>query len=178
MNQDKNVREFVSLLTSHQSKINSYVLTLVPNYADADDIMQETTKVMWAKFADFEIGTNFLSWGVSIAHYRVLEYRRKQKRLKQVRLSDEVFEKLNVAAKKKQDNTTEYISFLKKCFKLLNDDDKRVILLRYHDDLKTKEVAGRVGKSVQSIYRNLSRIQESLLRCIRKNSFEAKGRRA
>ena len=173
MDKDKDTREFVSLLTSNQGKINSYILTLVPNYSDCADIMQETTKKMWDKFSEFEIGTDFLSWGLSIAHYRVLEYRRKQKKSKQVGLSDDVLERLSVAAKKSQDKSNEYASFLKKCFTLLNDIDKQIILLRYHENLKVKEIAERVGKSVQSIYRNISRIHDSLLRCVKMHAFEA-----
>lgn len=173
---DGNTREFVALLTLHQGKINSYILTLVPNYSDCADIMQETTKTMWLKFSEFEIGTDFLSWGLSIAHYRVLEYLRKQKKSKQTGLSDDVLERLNVAAKQNQDRSNEYMSFLKKCFKLLNDKDKRIILLRYHENFKIKEIAGRFGASVQSVYRNISRIHESLLRCIKMHASEQEDR--
>ncbi len=172
MRQGGTIEEFVSLLTSHQGKINSYILTLVPNYADSADIMQEAAKVMWMKFSDFEIGTDFLSWGLTIAHFRVLEYRRRKKKSKEIGLSDDVFEKLSVAAKSRPDKSSEQISLLKKCFKLLNKNDQRIILLRYHENLKIKEIAARLGKNVQNLYRNISRIQESLLRCIKRHSLE------
>jgi RNA polymerase sigma-70 factor (ECF subfamily) len=173
MNQEVNVQEFVSLLTSHQGKINSYILTLVPNYSDSADIMQETARMMWSKFPGFEIGTDFLSWGLSIAHYRVLEFRRKKKHIKEIRLSEDVFDRLSTSVKGRQDNLSERISFLKKCFKLLNEHDQRIILLRYHENLKLREIAGRLGKNIQSIYRDISRIQESLLSCIKRRSLDA-----
>lgn len=173
MSQGTNIEDFVSLLTYHQGKINSYILTLVPNYVDSADIMQETAKVMWMKFSDFKIGTDFLAWGLSIAHFRVLEYRRRKKNLKEIGLSDDVFEKLSSAAKSRQDKSSEQLFFLKKCFNLLNENDQRIILFRYHENLKSKEIAARLGKSVRNIYMNISRIQELLLHCIKKHSLEA-----
>ncbi|MBN2732401.1 MAG: sigma-70 family RNA polymerase sigma factor [Balneolaceae bacterium] len=168
---NEKMQEFVSLFSFHHGKISSYILTLVPNYSDAADIMQETSKTMWAKFSDFTIGTDFLAWGLTIAHYRVLEYRKKKKRSKEVQFSEDLFEKLGQAVEKRQDKSTEYLSSLKKCFKFLKEEDQRLILLRYYEHLKIKEIAGRLGKTVQTVYRNISRIQESLLCCINKVSF-------
>lgn len=160
------MEEFVSLLTSHQGRINSYILTLVPHYSDAADIMQETSKVMFSKFSDFESGTDFLAWGLTIAHYRVLEYRNKKKRRKEVLLDDHIVENLHAEIVKRQDVSGEYQSLLKKCFALLETGDQRIILLRYHENLRIKDVAERLGKTVQSVYRNVARIQEVLRRCI------------
>ncbi len=165
------MQEFVSLLTRHQGKISSYILTLVPNYSDAADIMQDTSKVMWMKFSDFEIGTDFLAWGLTIAHYRVLEYRRKKKRVKEVQFSGNLFERLDEAAQKRQDKSNEQLTYLKECFKLLRKEDQRLILLRYYENLKVKDMAGRFGKTVQTIYRNIARVQESLLHCMNKATY-------
>ena len=171
LSQDGNkMEEFVSLLTSHQGRINSYILTLVPHYSDAADIMQETSKMMFSRFSEFEIGTDFLAWGLSIAHYRILEYRsKKKKERKEVLLSDRVIKSLHEESAKRQDVSKEYQSLLKKCYGLLEEGDQRVILLRYHENLKVKDISARLGKTVQSIYRNIARIQESLRRCIKRS---------
>ncbi|MHC5160788.1 MAG: sigma factor, partial [Planctomycetota bacterium] len=76
-NQNK-TEEFLSLLMSNQRRINSYVLSLVPNMNDADDIMQETITVLWRKFDEFQVGTNFASWGMKVAFYCVLDFRKKK----------------------------------------------------------------------------------------------------
>ncbi len=51
---NKKTKIFLSLLMANQRRINSYILSVVPNFSDADDIMQETISVMWRKFDRFE----------------------------------------------------------------------------------------------------------------------------
>ena len=50
--------EFVRCLSKYQQRVYSFILTLVPHWADADEILQETSTVLWRKFADFEPGTH------------------------------------------------------------------------------------------------------------------------
>ena len=39
-------KEFVRLLLANQNRIYAFILTLVSNWSDADDVMQETAEVM------------------------------------------------------------------------------------------------------------------------------------
>ena len=162
------VNQFVELLTSHQSRIHSYVLALAPNFNDADDIMQETSKMMWNKFHEFEIGTDFLAWGRRIAYYRVLEYRRKRSRNKTIRFSDEVVQVLEADSRVHQDRSREYMTSLQDCVGKLPGKDRDLVSLRYDHNLKVKEIARRLGRSVQSVYQNLARVHELLLACVQR----------
>ncbi len=166
------VNQFVELLTSHQSRIHSYVLSLVPNFSDADDIMQETSKMMWNRFQDFEIGTDFLAWGMKIAYYRVLEYRRNHKRNKMIRFSDEMVQALENDARSRQDRSREYITSLRDCIRKLSGKDKDLVTLRYDHNLKVKEIARRLGRSVQSVYQNLARVHDLLLSCVQRSTAQ------
>ena len=74
-------REFVSLITANQRRIYAYILTLVPNFNDADDVMQETTATMWERKKDFQPGTDFVAWGARIAYFKILEYRKLLRRV-------------------------------------------------------------------------------------------------
>ncbi|MBI9017508.1 MAG: RNA polymerase subunit sigma-70, partial [Phycisphaerae bacterium] len=56
------------LFLDHQKKIYSFILMMSPNWCDADELMQETSAVMWQRFDTFEVGTNFVAWGIKIAH--------------------------------------------------------------------------------------------------------------
>ncbi|NLK41754.1 MAG: RNA polymerase subunit sigma-70, partial [Planctomycetes bacterium] len=58
-NEDSKSCEFVQLFLMSQRRIYGYVMTLVPNVSDADDIVQETASVMWTKFGEYEPGTDF-----------------------------------------------------------------------------------------------------------------------
>ena len=69
--------EFVQLLTSHQSRLYAYVLSLLGNRTQAEDVMQETNAVLWRKAHDFKLGTNFGAWMLKVAHFQVMAHRRK-----------------------------------------------------------------------------------------------------
>ena len=70
---------YIRLWMSNQSRIYTYIHMFVPNDQDADDLMQETASTLWEKFDSFQPGTDFASWAVTIARYKILNYRRRKK---------------------------------------------------------------------------------------------------
>ena len=69
---------FVRLHSRYQQRIYAFILTLVPNPTDADDILQETGVVLWRKFDEFDLDTDFVHWAHKIAYYEVLKFRTRQ----------------------------------------------------------------------------------------------------
>src|SRR5688500_10238609 len=76
------VDEFVRLLGENQRRISLYVMGLVPNWNDAEEIVQETTVVLWQEFAEFESGSNFAAWACKVAYFGVLAWRKRRSREK------------------------------------------------------------------------------------------------
>ncbi|MBN2314904.1 MAG: sigma-70 family RNA polymerase sigma factor [Sedimentisphaerales bacterium] len=171
---NQRVQEFVELLTAHQVRIRGYILSLVRNYNDAEDIMQETSRMMWTRFSDFEPGTDFLAWGRTIAFYRILEYRhsREQKGKSQI-FHDELFHILESEAKaRKKDRSQDYLHYLRDCLKKLVTHDRLLLRMRYEQNLKVREIARRVGVTIQSVYRNMARIQSQLQLCVQRSAAQ------
>ena len=52
------IQKFMALLVPNQRRIHAYILYLVPNSSDAEDILQETLAEIWNKFDDFKEGSN------------------------------------------------------------------------------------------------------------------------
>ena len=75
---DTNVpsEEFIRAFTQSQRQLFLYLLPLVGNASDADEVLQETNLIIWAKWKQFEPGTNFLAWGRAIARLEVFRFRR------------------------------------------------------------------------------------------------------
>ena len=71
---------FVTLVGRHQSRIRRLVRSLVPNLADADDVLQNTHLVLWREFHRFAPGTDFAAWAGSVAFHEVLAWRKKRGR--------------------------------------------------------------------------------------------------
>ena len=85
-----------------------------------------------------------------------------------MQFTDNLDQELNKKARQRQDNSKDYLSFLKKCIQQLNSQDRGLILLRYQQNLKVKDISVRFGKSVQSVYQNIARVQDLLLSCVQK----------
>ena len=52
-----------------------YVASLVPNWADCDDILQNTKARLWEQFAGYDRTGDFGVWARRIAYFQVRNYR-------------------------------------------------------------------------------------------------------
>ncbi len=65
-NENRNLQKediFFRYYAQSQAEIYTYILTMVPNSVDAEDIFQEASSLMWRKFEDFKPGSSFIAWG-------------------------------------------------------------------------------------------------------------------
>ena len=69
--------EFLRLLMANQKRIYAFILAMVPNHGDAEDLFQETVLQMWSKFGGFTRGTSFAAWGIAVARYQILNARKR-----------------------------------------------------------------------------------------------------
>ncbi len=158
---------FLRLYQANERRIRGFILALVPDWSEAQDLMQETTMVMWSKFDEFTVGTDFTAWALSIARYQILNYRKKN-RNGRVRFDDEVLEAI-------EDRVSDVVAgmdarrdALRACLRKLEERDRQLIRLRYEAGATTKSVAERVGRGIDAVYKALNRIHVQLLFCIRR----------
>jgi RNA polymerase sigma-70 factor, ECF subfamily len=158
--------EFVRLLTRHSSQIYGFILMLSVNRADAEDILQDTSVVLWEKFDTYKPGTSFQAWACQIAYYETLSRRRSQRRMQY--LSDTTLALLANDALSIMEQTDLDKDALADCLEKLGEKDRRLIEQKYFVQLSTHEIAERSARSVHAIYRALSRVHGLLLRCMRR----------
>lgn len=157
---------FMSLLVPNQRGIWAFILCLVPNKADAEDILQETLLELWRKFDTFEIGTDFVAWGVTIAKYKVYEYRRKSKGSK-LQFRDELVQLLETESEQHRKNISLYTDVLRRCTQKLTSKEQELLQLKHGQDLTLEKIAKRTGISFQAVHKAISRIYAKLVWCIR-----------
>ena len=160
---------FVRQLLANEKRIYAFILALVPSLSDADDIMQETAALMWEKYMKMEHASisNFAAWGTRIAHFKILEYRKKAYD-KRIQFNNDVFDNLLGGAVAVSEGIDDRFEAMKKCLSKLSPYDRRLIQLRHQKEETTKSIAGRLGVSVDLIYKKVPRIHGILLRCIQK----------
>lgn len=157
--------EFVQLFSRDSWRLYRFILSAVLNHNDAEDILQNTSVVLWNKFDTFQPSTNFLAWACRIAEFEVFRYRR-QKRSQSKLLSDETVQMLARHALTSASSADARQSALVHCLEKLGQQDRELIRLRYHDQMPTSEIAAQRSRSIYSIYRALGRIHAALLRCV------------
>lgn len=156
---------FLKVLVPNQKRIFSYIATLIPNYADAEDVMQEVVGLLWKKYEDYTPNTDFVAWALTIARYKVFEYYKEVKR-NQRKLSNETVRVLEKESLTTSDEYNLHLEAVKKCIQKLDMKDYKLIQLRYELNENVKYIASRFGLSVQSVYKSLTRIHNILMRCV------------
>ena len=156
---------FVRKMLEAEKRIYSFILTLVHNSNDAEDLLQETAALMWVKYNDNQDIKNFASWGMKIAHYKVLQYRQKKYSSK-VKFSDEILEQIAGLTEKVNDDLEERYEILKGCLKKLNDKDRKLILLKHTKQFNAKSIAEKLQMTVASVYKTIPKVHDVLLRCV------------
>jgi RNA polymerase sigma-70 factor (ECF subfamily) len=166
MNEMRNPTEFVTLWGTHSRRVYAYILTLVYNVADAEDILQETIATLWEKFDEFEPGTDFGAWAVRIAYFKVCNWLHKRKPMEPL---DEALLGLltNETAAAADLLDTQFIA-LSKCIGKLSSTQRELIEVRYSGNNSVQQAATRVGRSVHYVYRALRRVHEQLFKCIQR----------
>ena len=164
---DLDREEFARLFSRNARRIYGFIMTLVFNHHDAEEVFQNTNVILWNKFADFQPGSNFFAWASRIAYYEVLSLMKQQRRSRT--FSDEALELLANEAIALSDRSTERQEALEECLGRLAAPDRELLQERYYFQRAPKQIAATHAKSVHAIYRALSRVHNVLLNCVQRN---------
>jgi RNA polymerase sigma-70 factor (ECF subfamily) len=156
---------FFRLYVAHQHRIRAYIFTLVPNRDDADDLFQETSSVLWERFADFTPGTDFVAWACRVAFWKVSNHRKKQARSR-IRFDDRVFSVLAERAVELTPRLDARREALQECLGRLAERDRRLVLARHEPGANVEQAAQASGRSLLAAYKALQRIRKALFDCV------------
>lgn len=159
------VDEFVRLLAENQRRLFVYVRTLVPNPADAEEVLQNTSLVLWREFGSFERGTNFAAWACRVALNQVLAWRKKRQR-DRLQFSDEALALVAREVEEANDALEQRSRCLAACLEKLPPGQRELIRLRYTEGGSIEAVAAAVRRTVEATYRALSRVRHALHDCV------------
>lgn len=166
-NTDYTHTKFVELLTPNYYKIHSFVLALVPNQTDAEDILQSSISYMWEHFSDFRQGSNFLAWACTISKYQVLSYRKKKVR-SIIHFNEEATELIAAENKTVSREIDAQLEALNTCMQKLNHVDLTFLKKRFEKSISVTDLSTEFKTSVNVIYKRLAQIKNRLLNCIHK----------
>lgn len=157
---------FVAQLTANQHSLLVYVRGLMPGDENSDEVLQRTNAKIWEKREDFEVGTNFRAWSMTIARYEVLSYRKQRARDARMILSNELEQTIADELVNVQDDFADRRSALEACLTELNADSRKMLLARYASTKSLAELAAHFGRSDGGFRVTLSRLRSKLMNCV------------
>lgn len=163
-NQDRH-EAFVALFVRHEAAIHSFVLTLLPDLAIAEDIVQQASLTMWRRFEQYEPGTSFRNWAFQIAKFTAMNHITKLRRDRHV-FSERLLGMLAEQATQRSDHLVAQRRALAVCIERLKDEDRRTLAGCYQESGTVKKFAEAIGQTPNAIYKRLNRIRAALMRCI------------
>ena len=157
--------EFVRLLNAGHRRLLGYLVSLLGNRHDAEDVLQRTSVTLWRKFETFERGTDFMAWSSTVAFYEAKNFQRMAARSR-LCFGDELLETL--AAERVGDlaNTDGRIDALEQCLQKLDEPGRKLIETVYGEGGDVGVLAERLGRAKQTLYNKLNIIRRALADCV------------
>jgi RNA polymerase sigma-70 factor, ECF subfamily len=157
--------EVQQLFVKHQSAIRAFVLSLVPHFGEAEDVLQETFLTVTRKAAEFRQGSNFLAWACTIARLKVLE---AQRQAAVHTFSPELIESL-ASSIPDQLIDERRLQAVAECFDRLAPRMRDLIRLRYHCDQLPGEISRTLDRSVNYVKVALTKARIAVRECVERS---------
>lgn len=158
---------FNELFLRRQKDIFAYVLTLVPDRNDAEDVYQQTCLALLQKQAEFDPGREFFPWACGFALNEVRRFRRAHGR-ERTHLDDAVIESLASVQFKSEGQMESQLALLMDCLAELSLEKRQVLMQSYSYHGGLKDLASRLCIEPDTLYKRLERIRKMLFECMQK----------
>jgi RNA polymerase sigma-70 factor, ECF subfamily len=175
MAREERTETFLQLFVQTEPRLYAFIRTMVLNRSDAEDLLQETAAVLWREFDKFQQGTSFDRWALMVALNQVRYFRQKHHR-NLLAFSEPLFADISAAAQTLGEHSDEFLTELQLCMKKLDEADRVLVRRRYQPGVTTSSLACELDRAPSTVSRSLNRIQQILLRCIRRTVSDEEAR--
>src|SRR5947209_1894788 len=158
--------QFVERFVRCQARIYAYVALLLPNRADAEEVFQQTSLVLWKKWQQFDPSRDFLRWACGIAHHEVRNFLRKHTSKGRVYLSEEVMAEVAQVRLELHDVLEARRRALRQCLDRLKQSRRELLERCYTGKDSIKTIAAELGQRPNVLYMTLKRLRRALHECI------------
>jgi RNA polymerase sigma-70 factor (ECF subfamily) len=160
-------QRFLSLFLRSEREIFRYVAALVPNVADAEDIVQQTALVLWEKFEAYDPGLPFTPWACRFALNKTRQWLERRQRW-QTLLKDGLAEELAQRREELQPELDLRLGHLDRCLHKLPSEQLSLVEGYYYRRENVESLAANGGRTVAATYKLLQRVRQALQACIEK----------
>lgn len=155
---------FTRLLLESEPVMLRSILVLIPNRADAREIVQDTAVALWRQFESYDGERPFLNWAMGFARMETRRFLARQKRRAQ--LTEQAMEVLQQEMEEGRDFDKPIERHLAGCLRKLPEKQRRLIQSYYHDGRSPQWLSEKEGRTLEAIYKAIQRIRVDLQTCI------------
>jgi RNA polymerase sigma-70 factor (ECF subfamily) len=163
--QPQQAEQFAALWTAAQPTIAGFVRMLIPDYQQADEVLQRVAVTLVRKFDHYDQARPFAAWAIGVAKYEVLYYRRERATDKHL-FGDEIVDQIASRYAVVAEDADPVRDALRYCLEQLKGRSKNVIELRYRRGMKSNAIAEEMSLSSGAVRMLLCRVRETLRHCI------------
>jgi RNA polymerase sigma-70 factor, ECF subfamily len=157
--------EFVRLLNEAHGLLLRYVMSLLGNRHDAEDVLQRACVVMWRRFGTFEPGTDFVAWATTVAFYEARNFQRVTGHCR-LEFDDELLETLAAERVQHVRQWSTRTEALEHCLEKLDGPSRALVETLYTEGTTAVEAARREGCAPKTIYNKINIIRRALAECV------------
>ena len=162
---DTTSHDFLRRFTKAQPALRRYVLAHLPDFHQAEDVLQEVAVVLWDRREEFDPSRNFEAWAFGITRNKLLHSRRDVATRRMV-LTGEISERLAEKLSSPEARPAPRHGRLKECLGRLAARAREVVEMKYDRDLSAEAIAEVTGSSANAVRILLCRVRRSLARCL------------
>ncbi len=158
--------DFLRLFVKHEQALRAFARVMLPTWESVDEVMQESSVVMWKKLSQLDAADNFLPWAKMIVRFEALRLRRDHARDRHV-FGDDLIELLaNEAAEVDEDVWEQEREALRGCLAQMAVHLRELVLAPYAGEGRVTRLAEETGRTINSLYKLLGRLREKLAQCV------------
>jgi RNA polymerase sigma-70 factor (ECF subfamily) len=169
MTQD-NSEQLARLWTESQPVVAAFVLSAIPDFHQAEDVLQQVAVVLVREFDQFDRSRQFLPWALGIARNLALKSRRDVARRSKYVINEALLDQIQISFHEGEDSLIAIRKWLRHCLEKQPQKILELLRWRYAHDMKPSEAAERMGITSNTVRAMLHRAREALRKCIRRNS--------
>ena len=162
-------QRFLSLFLRSEREIFRYVAALVPNVADAEDIVQQTAIALWDKFDSYDANLPFTPWACRFALNKARQFIERSQRWKAL-LEGGLAEELQRRREEMLPEIEARLRNLEGCLGKLPDEQRTLVEGYYYKRNGVEKLSEQFGKTEAATYKMLQRIRQTLQACIEQGS--------
>ena len=156
---------FMRLWTAAQPAVSGFVRALVRDRSVADEVMQETSLVLFRRFDEYDEQRPFVAWALGIAKFQVLGLNRDAARSR-VSFDTDLLARFTETWAELAPRASDRSFFLQECIQRLTARARQMVRLRYYDDLTAEEISRQIDGTGAAVRVALQRIRQQLRECV------------